>query len=263
MTNGSERYKKGSLPPFLALSDAFSIVGQIYEQGGGRANYTLLSRIFDNSPSSSSFTKKLAWLKIYGLIVEQNKGELNLSDLGLTLAAPMSKEAELIAKKEAFLRVDVYYRIFERHKGKLLPADEFLKNIIEQDCGIPRELSDAWVSSFKDAIRTVGLLHDRGDQKTQIMESPWFFTVANAPAAPATDIPVESKKSDVKEEVRVSTVAPLSISGHNTKILLSGQRYAIFSIPDSLSERDAHKIKSAITGLSAIIDSMVEEREDG
>ena len=32
--------------------------------------------------------------------------------------------------------------LFNRHKGKLLTADEFLRNIMEQECSIPREVSD-------------------------------------------------------------------------------------------------------------------------
>src|ERR1700730_17270732 len=108
MANGSERHKKGSLPPFLGLADAISLVEEIYIQAGGTANYNLLSRIFDNSPSSSSFTKKLAWLKAYGLVAEPTKGTVSLSETGLAIAAPQSPEAAATAKKEAFLRIDIY-----------------------------------------------------------------------------------------------------------------------------------------------------------
>lgn len=48
--------------------------------------------------------------------------------------------------------------------------------------------------------------------------------------------------------------------GHVSKIALSGGREAVFSIPDQLSARDAQKIKGALQGLSAIIDSMVDDQ---
>src|ERR1700682_2348383 len=166
-----DRLKKGSLPPFLGLSEALVLADKIYEHTGGQASYDLLSRIFDNTRNSSSFTKKLAALKAYGLVAEATKGDVSLTDSGLTIAAPQSPEASAMAKRDALLRIEVYSKVYERHKGKLLPADEFLKNMIEQDCGIPRELSDQWVKAFKDSVEVVGLLHDRGDGRMQLMES--------------------------------------------------------------------------------------------
>ena len=261
-TNG-DRYKKGSVPPFVGFAEVVSFAEKIYEHGGARASYDLLSQIFDNSTKSSSFTKKLAAMRWYGVVVEPSKGDVQLSETGLAIAAPQSPLASMNARKEAFLRIEPFSKVYERHKGKLLPADEFLKNIFEQDCGIPKDLSDSWVSSFKDAIRVAGLLYDRGDQKTQIMESAVVSRTVNVSSSlvsqPEAVGPIESV---ARTEAQPSVTAPISISGHNTKITLSGQRYALFSIPDSLTARDAQKIKSAITGLSAIIDSLVEDEKN-
>ena len=171
MAVNGDRYKKGSFPPFVTFADTISFAEKVYENGGGRASYDLLSQIFDNSIKSSSFTKKLAAVKWYGLLIESTKGDVLLSDIGVAIAAPQSPSAANSARKEAFLKIEPFAKIYERHKGKLLPADEFLKNIFEQDSGIPKELSSGWVRAFKEAIRTSGLLHDRGDQKIQIMES--------------------------------------------------------------------------------------------
>ncbi|MCI0388242.1 MAG: DUF5343 domain-containing protein [Acidobacteria bacterium] len=50
--------------------------------------------------------------------------------------------------------------------------------------------------------------------------------------------------------------------GHVSKIALSDNREAIFSIPDRLSLRDAQRIKGALQGLAAIIDSMVDDQNE-
>lgn len=253
MAATNERMKWGSSPPYLGLAEALKLAQQIYEQAAGTASYDVFSRIAGNSTSSSSFTKKLAALKGFGLVKEDTKGRIELSDIGLAIAAPLSPDATAISKKEAFLRQRVFAQVFDRHKGKLLPADEFLKNIIEQEFKIPRELSDAWVAAFKDAARVAGLLHDREDGKTQILDSP---LVPNAPRPVPTR--VETPPPSVNAAA-VSSVVDTATSGHTSRIEVSGRRIAIFSIPDHLSARDAKKLQSAIQGLSSIIDSMVSE----
>jgi hypothetical protein len=262
MANGSERHKKGSLPPFLGLTEAIRLVQEIYAQGGGTANYNLLSRIFDNSPSSSSFTKKLSWLKAYGLITETSKGTVSLSDTGTMIAAPQSPEVAANAKKDAFLRIDVYNRIFQRHKGKLLPADEFLRNIIEQDSAIPKQLSDLWMDSFKDAIRVAGLLYDRGDQKKQILESAMVERPTDIASASVAKNEKETFVShSIDAVVQKSVTEPTSTPGLNVTMQLSGGQVAIFRIPDKLTSRDAQRLKGTLEGFGSVIDSLINEEE--
>ncbi len=258
-----ERYPRGSFPPYLTLSEAFSLAEKIYENAGGQASYDLLSQITGNSTSSSSFIKKLAALKSYGIVVEPSKGEVVLSEVGVAIGAPVSPEAAAMAKKEAFLHIETLAKVFERHKGKLVPADEFLRNILEQDCGIPRGLSDSWVSFFKDAARAAGLLYDRGDGKMQIMESPVVArTTSTSGSSVATPDTVPAREAPRPGEYEPSVAVPFGSSGHNSKIELSGRRYALFSIPDSLTGRDAQRLKSALAGLASIIDSMVHEEQE-
>jgi hypothetical protein len=262
--NGGDRNPRGSKPPLLSLSEAFALTQKIYEQGGGKASFDLFSKITGNSRSSSSFIKKVNSLKTYGLAGESEKGTLEISSIGLAIVAPKSPEAANSAKMDSFLRLDVFARIHERHKGKLLPADEFIKNIIEQECGKPRDLSDEWVSAFKNAAKTVGILHDRGDGKTQIMESPILrlprVTEEAAPQSTEAIAPA-AKESEPLRQSTPTAFLPLEASGHLTKIEISGGRYALFNIPDRLTNRDAQRLKGALAGLSQIIDSMVNENE--
>jgi len=262
MANNSERFKKGSLPPFIGLAEAVSLVARIYEQAGGRANYDLLSRIFDNSQSSSSFIKKLAALKAYGLVTEPTKGDVELSDSGMAIAAPTSDDAFALAKRDALLRIEVYNKLHARHKGKLLPADEFLRNIIEQDCGIPRELSSQWARDFKDGARIAGLLHDRGDGRLQLMESPVVSKAVSPGDSLRSDSPTITPASApvlIERSMQQSSLAPVSASGLNYKRELSGGRLAVFSIPDQLTSKDAQRLKEFFEGVGKLIDSLVQE----
>jgi hypothetical protein len=264
MAFNSDRYRKGSFPPFITFAEATSFAEEIYENGGGRATYDLLSRIFDNSIKSSSFTKKLAALKWYGIVMEPSKGTVVLTDIGTAIAAPQAPSASMSARKEAFLRIEPFARIYERHKGKLLPADEFLKNIFEQDSGIPKELSSSWVTAFREAIRVAGLLYDRGDQKTQIMESPIIpLTVSVGSSMEMADsVAVAQQSHNVDAYVQAPRPQEaLPCSGLNFSLELSGGKTAKFFIPDKLKPKDVQKVRGALEGFVAVIDSLVSEEE--
>ncbi len=254
-----KRRPKGTLPPFLMLGDALDLALRVYEHGGGAASFDLFSQLAGNSASSSTFVKKLASLKLYGLVAEQNK-TITLTDVGLAIAAPTEADGAPSARKAAFLRVDVFNRIYERHKGKLLPADEFLRNIVQNELGFPRDVADLWVRSFKDGARTAGLLLERPDGKTQVRDAAIFeITRTDAPTASAPSM-VESRAPSRNDFIDVTV--PLSASGQSSRFEVSGGRYASFYVPDKITKRDAEKLKAALTGLSAIIDSLVVDESD-
>lgn len=257
----TDRLPRGSNPPFLSLAGACRLVKEIYEQAGGECGLDILSKLTGNSPSSSSFIKKLNALKCYGLLQEPERNRFKLTELGYPIAAPTSLMEEALARRTAFLSVDGWARIYERHKGKLLPADEFLRNIFEQEVGIPRELSGEWVTSFANAAKAACLLHHRSDGKTQILEEPIVASIEENSSRGAENNEHKSPEAKLTEETARPSMSTIAMpdAGHTTKIELSGKRFAIFAIPDSITARDAQKLKGALTGLSAIIDSMIQE----
>jgi hypothetical protein len=263
----NERYKRGTSPPYINLAEAIAIVRSIYEQGGGQVSYDAMSRITGNTSTSSSFLKKLAALKTYGLTTDSDK-TIFLTDQGTAIAAPTSELSESQARKAAFVSVDVFNRIYERHKGKLLPVDEFLKNIIEQDALIPRELSTAWATAFKESARAAGLLFDRLDGKTQVLElplSPATLSPTDKPDAHSGTTPTKPDASNGNSPndshlLRVGN--PLSASGNVTHFVLSSGRTAEFNIPFEITAQDAKRLKSYLKGLELIIDAAIDEPKE-
>jgi hypothetical protein len=248
----------------LGLAEAFDLVRAIYEQGGGQASYDLLSRLTGNSSSSSSFVKKAGVLKLCGLVSEQNGGFV-LTELGSAIAAPISEDAGSIAKKAAFLSVPAFAKLFDRHKGKLLPADEFLKNILEQDIGVPLELSADWVKAFKDAAKAAGLLFSRADGKIQILEAPSFEADRQTSRTDSQDSALSQQAAPVFSEALPrglplsgsTQMQPVGASGNNTRFELSDGRVAEFSIPFGINANDAKRLKGYLKGLELIIDSAI------
>ena len=119
---------------------------------------------------------------------------------------------------------------------------------------------DLWVTWFKDATNAASLVYQRADGKTQITDTPTSIisqTSSDNNHAPLAT-PSNSALPIVYEERQQPTQHDTQ-SGHMTRIELSSKRYATFSFPDSLTAKDAQRLKGALSGLAAIIDSMIEE----
>ena len=163
-----KRVPKGAAPPALSLDEAATIVTRFYEDAGGEASYDPLSTIMGNSSASSVFTKKMATLKNYGLVMDENRF-VTLTGLGFRVAAPEDPIGRVEALKEAFLENEIFARAYERYKGRILPQDEYLVNAFAS--WVPKELANDWMEKFKSSAGIAGLLEDRNG-KLQVRESP-------------------------------------------------------------------------------------------
>lgn len=249
------RRPRGSNPPMLSLQEAIGIITRLYEDVGGEASYDTLGRILDNSQSSSTFIKKLGTLKNYGLIADENR-LVRVSEIGRGIVAPTAPSELAASKKRAFLNIEVFAFLYEKYKGKLLPQDEFLTNVVVE--AVPREFAEKWIDRFKQSAKAAGLIRERGDGKLQVQET----------ADAATDSISQYQEESVREEQPSPHLPtrpreepesePVSY-GHVSKIKLSEGRQAVFSLPDRLTARDAQKLKGALQGLATIIESMTDE----
>ncbi|MEO7029688.1 MAG: hypothetical protein ABI147_09840 [Acidobacteriaceae bacterium] len=252
----SDRKPRIAQPPYLQLRGALDIAERIYEQCAGTANSNQLTSILNNSVSSSSFTRKLQALRLYRL-TSGMVPPVTLTDVALAIVAPKDEAARSLSLKAAATGPEVFRKTYEKFKSKLLPQDEFLRNSFVHDMQLPPIVADAWVDSFKSALDTAGLLLVRPDGKTQVLEGP---------SAPSNDI--ESRLLQ-EEKIEVAPAplehTPLSerileaSEGHTTRITLADGRLATIFIPDRLTPRDAARLKGALAGISAIIESMIDE----
>jgi hypothetical protein len=272
---GKEKRPYGKAPLEFGLDVALVALNKIAQEGKSLSESSLAIAL-GNTVTSSAFTRKIRALAAYALLEEKPGGQFALTELGTAIAFPRSPQAQAEAKKQAFLKIEQFNILFNQHKGKLLPADEFLRNILEQENGIPRDASQQWVKHFNDGAKAAGLLHRRNDGKVQIAESPILEDDPEEPSggdqneekdAQARTANEESIRSGVVtqnpppafETVKLPPFGQATVSGHYTRIDLSDGRRAEISIPDKLSDKDAKKIKRALEGIAVIVDSMVSD----
>jgi hypothetical protein len=255
----AERKARIAQPPYLPLSEAIRVAEQIYEAGGGTADRDILTSLLNNSVSSSSFVRKLQALRNYRL-TSGMVPPVSLTDIGLAIVSPKDEASRSASLKAAAIGPEPFRRAYERLKGKLLPQDEFLRNTFQHDLQLPRVVADAWVDSFKSALETARLLLPRPDGKIQVLEGATTFApaTADATAPEKKDLGSPAQEPGHLPDVPSQPIAGPS-DGHSTKITLTDGRTATVFIPDRLTQRDATRLKGALGGIAAIIDSMVEE----
>lgn len=258
--SASGRRSYGTRPLALTIPAAVAVMKEILKAGEPELSDSELAVKLGNSRTSSSFTRKAAALKAFSFLDEPEKGRFVVTNRGMSVGSPRSSHDSMHSQKLALLSVGPFRKMFDQHKGRLLPADEFLRNLIEQDCAIPKDFSSQWVADFKVAAGSVGLLHDRGEGKTQLGETPTAPenpapVLATAEANRSPDVPMVELPPASNQALSDATVD----TGHTTRIRLSDNRFALFMIPDELSVQDTKKLKSALKGLDAIIDSLTEQ----
>ena len=207
-----------------------------------------LGVVLGNSTSSSAFSRKIGALRAFGFIIDEAKGEYRPTDLGVSVASPRTPELHAESLQEALLNVSVYNRIFEQHEGKLLPADEFLRNLVEQECQISKDDSEDWVGVFRINAEYAGMLHDQGGGR---------IIVSEGGAVGSEMVPSPDELSSGEGRKEPTPVAEKKVSkpseeefGYTARIKLSGGKDARFSLPDQLSRADVGKLKKALEGLS-------------
>jgi hypothetical protein len=232
-----ERTPRGMVPPALRLTEAVALAHKVNEMAAGSANYDTFSQIAGNTKTSSTFARKVAALRQYG-IIEDRENIVCLAELGNRIVTPRDESDDLLAMKESMLRIEMLNKIYERHKGRILPEDQFLNNVLLQELKVPREYSKVWVEHFKDAIQAAKLVITRVDGKTQLVEQAVVAESSGEAAPPLVQPPPPA----------AVLPTPTDFSGA-LPIPLGKGRIALLRLPD---EWDAKKDLSRLLKMIAL-----------
>jgi len=104
--------------PYVPLDEAVAVAQAIQDKvGTGLINDDQLAPALDMSQKSSGYRTKLSAARMFTLI-ESHDGGHKLSDLGKRI---VDRQQERVARSEAFLAVPLYSRVYEEHKGAVVP----------------------------------------------------------------------------------------------------------------------------------------------
>jgi hypothetical protein len=105
--------------PYADLDDAISVARTILDLGGHPAPRDAIAAKMGLSAGSGNFTIKIGAARQFGLI-ETVAGKYQLTQLAHSIL-DSDEERVRAAKVDAFLNVELYARVYEDFRGKLLP----------------------------------------------------------------------------------------------------------------------------------------------
>ena len=267
-TNNDNEVAKGRIGygvkvPRISFEEVIQITKIAGSKAGESNSIDVLSRITGNSSSSSTFSKKVAALRNFGLF-EVDKSEYSLTEIGKQIATPESFEQQARAIIQAFLNQEHLRKIWEAYKGKRLPQVEYLANAIIKVLNVPAELKLSWAEYFIEAGKYAGLLEEREAGSYQVLSGYTPALKFDYPDNDKAEINTADEKQEIKpykdEEIRQQPKDPLGIMDQTWGVLnvktISNNRKAIFAIPEDLSQQDIDALKVFLKGIEVQLDGL-------
>lgn len=146
------KYERSSIAfPYGSLKDAEEIAHSLHSNWGDDAEIDQLAAGMKTTNSSGTFRAKLGTARTFG-VLESTRGRARLTKLGKQIVDPTTVAA---ARVDAFLSVDLFKALYEKHKSGVVPPDEALENEI-RELGVSSRQTDRARQSFQRSAEQAG-----------------------------------------------------------------------------------------------------------
>lgn len=160
-TKDSPRSRKSGVRyPKIDLRSSVEIATQIENDSAGKATIDLIANLLNQSPTSSSITGKIAAMGQFGLI--DKEGELFvITDLAKKIIYKIDDEQHEKNLKQAFFSSQIYSDAYKRLKGKFVPKNEILRNILIQEFKISSATAENAVKTLLDSATYANIMIEK------------------------------------------------------------------------------------------------------
>ena len=130
--------------PRISLEDALSVPEAIHDQYGGDPTPPLdVAGALQQSPQSSAWKYLTGAVEAYGLTTgAYNAQTIALSELGRQITSPTEEGQREAALRKAALTPSALSTFLRKYDGKPFPRDDIAKNVLIQECDVPRDRVD-------------------------------------------------------------------------------------------------------------------------
>jgi hypothetical protein len=171
--------------PYVDLDDAVSIARAVWETSGLRAQTdTILPRTPHRTLTSGAFRNKVTAARMFGLVTT-NGMDIALTDLGRRI---VDQSTEAQARAEAFLRVDLFNRLYQAHRGSPLPNAAGIEHEMRDHGVTPNQLERAR-QVFARSARQAGFFNAAADRLVAPTVGPIQQGPDQAPEQGAAQMP--------------------------------------------------------------------------
>jgi hypothetical protein len=151
-----------------SLLDTLAVAQAIHQRGGGEASVDELAAFLEyRSSNNGAFYDRLSAARMFGLIQGQGS-KITLTHRATEMLMPVFPEQAAKARVDAFLSVPLFGALYEEFKGKQLPPEQGLKNLLRTRYGVPPSRIVAAYGSLIKSADQAGFFATRGT-KTQLI----------------------------------------------------------------------------------------------
>jgi hypothetical protein len=136
--------------PMFTLERALSIATVIKDKNAGNPwAPSQVAKGLGMGEKSSALDLLTRASLLYGLTSGTRAASyISIEKLGREIVYAPNPQAELVARRRAFLNVEIFSKVLEYYKGNGLPELDFLSNTLTAEFGLPRELHEEFRKIF-------------------------------------------------------------------------------------------------------------------
>lgn len=159
-SDATKREQSSILFPYLDLDAAIEVTRAVYNRSGhGSCELHELAAEM-GQVVSGAFRLKTGAARIFELTEKEGRGGIQLTELGKQILSP---ETERAARAEAFMRVPLYERVYDRYKGQRLPPSKALEREM-QSLGVSSKQTDKARQAFERSAKQAGYFESGDDR---------------------------------------------------------------------------------------------------
>jgi hypothetical protein len=129
--------KFGILHPYFDLNDSLEVAKVVHDRGGGQCARDLVAAALGYSTTKSgAFLSRISAAKQFGLI-RVGGDVVSTTDKAITILHPVMDSDATIGRRDAFLNVPLFQKVFDKFKGSSLPQEIGLQNFFKSEFKIP------------------------------------------------------------------------------------------------------------------------------
>lgn len=153
--------------PYNNLDKSVAVARAIYELGGGACTRAQLAPMLKyRNAKSGTFQHRILSARIFGL-VERDGRNLRTTQRGVAIVAPVDEPTAARAKRDAFLGVELFRKVYRKYEGGTLPTAAGLRNLVTSEFGVVPNRAAPAVRVLLDSAGQAGFFAS-GDRNQMI-----------------------------------------------------------------------------------------------
>ncbi|HEY1757347.1 MAG TPA: hypothetical protein VGG72_18380 [Bryobacteraceae bacterium] len=145
--------------PRVTLEKALQIPLAIKEHNGGNPwENEEVRKAVGASKGGNAWFYLTAASRDYGLTSgSRDTPKISIEEPGRDIVYAPNPEAELAAKTQSFLRIDIFKKVLEYYKGSNLPDMTYLGNTLTKEFGLDPETHEEFARIFRENCQYLGI----------------------------------------------------------------------------------------------------------